>query len=70
MKSLVVLLVGLVVTGAAVSFSGFALAAPIAIQSSIQSPLYLIPEPGTAEMLLAGAALMLFVSSRKQPKIH
>lgn len=74
MKSLVVLLVGLVVTGAAMSFSGFALAAPTAIQSSIQSSiqsyLYSIPEPGTAEMLLAGAALMLFVSSRAQPKIH
>ncbi len=66
MKSVVVLLVGLALTGAAVAFSGFALSAPTAIQSY----LYSTPEPGTAEMLLAGAALMLFVSSRKTAKIH
>ncbi len=66
MKSLVVLLVGLAVMGAAVAFSGFALAAPTAIQSY----LYSTPEPGTAEMLLAGVALMLFVSSRKRATIH
>ena len=65
MKSFVVLMVGLTVAGAAAAFSGFALAAPTAIQSLV----YSTPEPGTGEMLLAGVALMLFVTFRKKPKV-
>lgn len=66
MKSFMVVMVGLVLAGTMAGFSGFALAAPAAIESYVQA----MPEPGLTEMVLAALAVMVFVASRGKPKIH
>jgi hypothetical protein len=61
MKSVIALIVGLMVAGAATAYSDFSLTAPTAIQSYISS----ISEPSVFLILLAGMALILFVSFRE-----
>jgi hypothetical protein len=61
MKSVIALIVGLMVAGAATAYSDFSLTAPTAIQSYFFS----ISEPSVFLILLAGMALMLFVSFRE-----
>jgi hypothetical protein len=65
MKSFIALTVGLVGIGSESAFSDLAFGAP----ATFQSYLFSLPEPGLVEMLLAGAALMLFVAFRKKPRI-
>lgn len=61
MKSLIILTVGLLATGVAAAYSDFSLTAPAEIQSYIIS----IPELNMLQMILAGVAVILFVSFRE-----
>lgn len=65
MKTVIALLIGLMATGVAAAYSDFALTSPTAMYSYI----FVSSELTPLHMVLAGVALILFVSFREHQEL-